>query len=87
MKIISKKEFNRFYKIMKNNPDKSVMELHRLYQKDLMMEANNLMDLEALHAKTLGFIHPKTGKFMQFDSEIPKDFQSCIEKWENYVAN
>ena len=46
-----------------------------------------LLPRQALHAKTLGFIHPKTGKFMQFDSEIPKDFQSCIEKWENYVAN
>ena len=46
-----------------------------------------LLPRQALHAKTLGFTHPKTGKFMQFDSEIPKDFQSCIEKWENYVAN
>ena len=46
-----------------------------------------LLPRQALHAKTLGFTHPKTGKFMQFDSEIPKDFQNCIEKWENYVAN
>ena len=46
-----------------------------------------LFPRQALHAKTLGFTHPKTGKFMQFDSELPKDFQSCIEKWENYVAN
>ena len=46
-----------------------------------------LLPRQALHAKTLGFNHPKTGKFMQFDSELPNDFQSCIEKWENYVAN
>ena len=46
-----------------------------------------LLPRQALHAKTLGFTHPKTGKFMQFDSELPRDFQSCIEKWENYVAN
>ena len=46
-----------------------------------------LLPRQALHAKTLGFIHPKTGKFMQFDSDLPNDFQSCIEKWENYVAN
>ena len=45
-----------------------------------------LLPRQALHAKTLGFTHPKSGKFMQFDSELPKDFQSCIEKWENYVA-
>jgi len=46
-----------------------------------------LLPRQALHAKTLGFTHPKTGKFMQFDSELPDDFQSCIKKWENYVAN
>ena len=46
-----------------------------------------LLPRQALHAKTLGFTHPKTGKFMQFDSELPIDFQSCIEKWENYIAN
>ena len=46
-----------------------------------------LLPRQALHAKTLGFTHPKTGKFMQFDSELPNDLQSCIEKWENYVAN
>jgi len=46
-----------------------------------------LLPRQALHAKTLGFTHPRSGKFMQFDSELPKDFQSCVEKWENYVAN
>ena len=46
-----------------------------------------LLPRQALHAKTLGFTHPKTGKLMQFDSELPKDFQNCIEKWENYVAS
>ena len=46
-----------------------------------------LLPRQALHAKTLGFTHPKTGKLMEFNSELPKDFQGCIEKWENYVAN
>ena len=46
-----------------------------------------LLPRQALHAKTLGFIHPKTGEFMQFNSELPEDFKSCIEKWENYTAN
>ena len=46
-----------------------------------------LLPRQALHAKTLGFIHPKTGEFMQFDSELPEDFKSCIEKWESYTAN
>jgi len=40
---------------------------------------------QALHAKTLGFIHPATKEFMQFDSELPADFKEVIEKWENYV--
>jgi len=40
---------------------------------------------QALHAKTLGFIHPATQKFIQFDSELPDDFKEVIEKWENYV--
>ena len=40
---------------------------------------------QALHAKTLGFIHPATNKFMQFDSELPADFKEVMEKWENYV--
>lgn len=40
---------------------------------------------QALHAKTLGFIHPATNEFMQFDSELPADFKEVMEKWENYV--
>ena len=48
MKIVSKKEFNRFYTIMKENPGKSVMALHKLYKKDIMHEANNLVDINKL---------------------------------------
>ena len=40
---------------------------------------------QALHAKTLGFIHPITKKMLQFDSELPADFKEVLEKWENYV--
>ncbi len=39
---------------------------------------------QALHAKTLGFIHPRTGQQMDFDSEIPDDMTSLIEKWRDY---
>lgn len=42
---------------------------------------------QALHAKTLGFVHPKTGKWMSFTSETPKDMQLCIEKWRNYTKH
>jgi 23S rRNA pseudouridine1911/1915/1917 synthase len=42
---------------------------------------------QALHAKTLGFTHPTTKEFMQFDTELPQDMQDCIEKWRNYAKN
>lgn len=46
-----------------------------------------ILPRQALHAKTLGFIHPKTGEEMSFDSEIPDDMQQAIMKWRNYTAN
>ena len=46
-----------------------------------------ILPRQALHAKTLGFTHPKTGKFLEFDSELPYDMSLCIEKWEKYSAN
>lgn len=42
---------------------------------------------QALHAKSLGFIHPTTRKWMQFDSELPADFQQVLEKWEHYLKH
>lgn len=36
---------------------------------------------QALHAKTLGFVHPTTGKYMSFTSQLPDDMQLLIEKW------
>ena len=40
---------------------------------------------QALHAKTLGFVHPATKKFQHFDSELPNDFKEVMEKWDHYV--
>jgi 23S rRNA pseudouridine1911/1915/1917 synthase len=42
---------------------------------------------QALHAKTLGFMHPAKKEWMQFDSELPEDFKAVLEKWEGYVKN
>ena len=39
---------------------------------------------QALHAKTLGFVHPTTGEYMRFDTELPQDFQDCLEKCRGY---
>lgn len=41
---------------------------------------------QALHAKTLGFQHPRTGEEMDFNSEVAADMQALVEKWRNYVA-
>jgi 23S rRNA pseudouridine1911/1915/1917 synthase len=42
---------------------------------------------QALHAKTLGFMHPTTGEFMRFNSEVPEDITACLEKWRTYTVN
>jgi 23S rRNA pseudouridine1911/1915/1917 synthase len=41
---------------------------------------------QALHAKSLGFIHPKTKEWMQFDSELPNDFKTVIDRWRAYFV-
>ncbi|MFN4081886.1 MAG: RluA family pseudouridine synthase [Saprospiraceae bacterium] len=48
---------------------------------------NNLAMIprQALHAKVLGFVHPRTGEKMRFESELPKDMTSVIERWRTYV--
>ena len=46
-----------------------------------------IMPRQALHAKTLGFLHPKTNEKMYFDKELPNDFNSCLEKWKKYSKN
>lgn len=40
---------------------------------------------QALHAKTLGFVHPITGEDMFFETDLPKDMEEVIEKWRGYI--
>lgn len=42
---------------------------------------------QALHAKTLGFVHPVTKKGISFDSEIPSDMAALLDKWRRYAGN
>ena len=42
---------------------------------------------QALHAKTLGFSHPVTGKWLQFDSVVPADMTALLDKWRKYAGN
>ncbi|MEW7279457.1 RluA family pseudouridine synthase [Aquimarina sp. 2201CG1-2-11] len=46
-----------------------------------------ILPRQALHARTLGFEHPVTGKSMHFETEIPDDMKLCIERWKNYAKN
>lgn len=46
-----------------------------------------ILPRQALHARTLGFVHPVTGKRMLFESELPEDMTAVIQKWETYIAN
>ncbi|MBL7737377.1 MAG: RluA family pseudouridine synthase [Chitinophagaceae bacterium] len=41
----------------------------------------------ALHARTIGFIHPRTRQTVSFESELPDDMKQVIEKWKNYAKN
>ena len=42
---------------------------------------------QALHAKTLGFVHPRTKKQMDFTSDIPEDLDNLLEKWRRYTPS
>jgi 23S rRNA pseudouridine1911/1915/1917 synthase len=54
--------------------------------KMFVQKAFNIMPRHALHAKSLGFIHPTTGEAMYFDSELPADFNDALSEWRQYVA-
>jgi len=43
-----------------------------------------ILPRQALHAKTLGFVHPKTGENLSFSIDMPDDMQQCIDKWRTY---
>ena len=46
-----------------------------------------LMPRQALHARSLGFIHPVTEEYMLFEVDLPKDFQEVLTKWRGYIAS
>lgn len=53
--------------------------------KQFVQNCFNIMPRQALHAKYLGFIHPSENKLIEFDSQLPDDFNSLIDKWRNYT--
>ncbi len=46
----------------------------------------SILTRQALHAKELGFTHPGTGEWIQFNSEVPPDIAEVIEKWRSYTG-
>ena len=44
-----------------------------------------LLPRQALHAKVLGFTHPRTGKRVRFESDLPPDMTAVLDKWRTYV--
>ncbi|MDF1675696.1 MAG: RluA family pseudouridine synthase [Vicingaceae bacterium] len=51
---------------------------------------NNCFEIlprQALHAKSLGFEHPATGKWLHFETELPEDMTKLLEKWDGYISN
>ncbi|MDD6894516.1 MAG: RluA family pseudouridine synthase [Prevotellaceae bacterium] len=55
--------------------------------RQFVLNAFKLCPRQALHAKTLGFVHPTTKQQMDFTSELPDDMRSLIEKWQRYVPS
>lgn len=45
-----------------------------------------ILPRQALHAKSLAFDHPVTGKRLSFDSELPDDMQQVIDRWRKYIS-
>lgn len=55
--------------------------------KQFVQNCFKLLPRQALHAKSLGFIHPGTKEYLFFDSDYPEDLQAVIEKWRNYSVH
>lgn len=55
--------------------------------KQFVQNCFSICPRQALHARSLGFIHPRTGEQMLFESALPSDMELLIEKWRGYIAN
>ena len=53
--------------------------------KQFVQNCFKIMPRHALHAKSLGFHHPKSNEWIQFDSDLPKDLSSVIDRWRRYT--
>lgn len=54
--------------------------------KQFVSNCFKIIPRQALHAKSLGFIHPTTNEFVFFDSELPEDMENVLSKWKHYIV-
>ena len=57
---------------------------HFTKYKQFVENCFKVLPRQALHARTLGFEHPTTGKMLRFEVPIPDDMLACLDKWRNY---
>lgn len=55
--------------------------------KQFVQNVFKLIPRHALHAKSIGFIHPESGNYVKFDSDLPDDIQAALDKWKHYVTH
>ena len=55
--------------------------------KQFVQNCFSVCNRQALHAKSLDFLHPTTNKEMKFSSDLPNDFSALIEKWRKYITH
>lgn len=60
--------------------------VHRRYRA-FVDKCMDICPRQALHAKSLGFEHPSSGKWMQFETELPSDMKNCLAEWRKYVTH
>ena len=53
--------------------------------RQFVLNGFRLCPRQALHARTLGFVHPRTGRQMDFSSDLPDDLRQLIERWRRYM--
>jgi 23S rRNA pseudouridine1911/1915/1917 synthase len=54
--------------------------------KQFVQNSLDILPRQALHARSLGFHHPRTGEWMFFEKELPEDMEQVITRWRNYIS-
>lgn len=55
--------------------------------KQFVQNCFNICPRQALHAQTLGFVHPRTGEELMFEAPLPDDMNQLLEKWRGYISH